>query len=118
MKQTLSESKAEADARVSGLEEDRLYWEQKAKEVAAERDRLCAEARGAASIISQLEEIFPNWKGYRDLPDCATVTLDRLRTEVERLQSLLRQYGYHKDGCRTNRGGLCDCGLTEALNHD
>lgn len=42
-----------------------------------------AVAQGAANpadeIIGQIEERFPDWRGFRDLVDCIDVTLHRLR---------------------------------------
>jgi hypothetical protein len=37
------------------------------------------EANPADEIIGQIEERFPDWRGFRDLVDCIDVTLHRLR---------------------------------------
>jgi hypothetical protein len=37
----------------------------------------------ADQIISQIEELFPNWRAYRDLVDCITCELHELRQRAE-----------------------------------
>lgn len=40
--------------------------------------------RGPADqIIGQIEELFPNWRSYRDLVDCITCELHELRQRAE-----------------------------------
>lgn len=38
-----------------------------------------AASNPADEIIGQIEERFPDWRGFRDLVDCIDVTLHRLR---------------------------------------
>jgi hypothetical protein len=38
----------------------------------------------ADQIISQIEELFPNWRSYRDLVDCIECTLHDLRKDAGR----------------------------------
>jgi len=37
----------------------------------------------ADQIIGQIEELFPNWRSYRDLVDCITCELHELRKRAE-----------------------------------
>lgn len=41
------------------------------------------EKRAADQIVGQIEELFPNWKSYRDLVDCITSELHELRKHAE-----------------------------------
>ena len=38
----------------------------------------------ADQIISQIEQLFPNWRSYRDLVDCIECTLHDLRKDAGR----------------------------------
>lgn len=41
-------------------------------------------SRGPADqVIGQIEELFPNWRSYRDLVDCITCELHELRQRAE-----------------------------------
>lgn len=37
----------------------------------------------ADQIVGQIEELFPNWRSYRDLVDCITCELHELRKRAE-----------------------------------
>lgn len=49
------------------------------KATAALASSAATPASPADKIIGQIEERFPDWKGFRDLIDCIDVTLHRLR---------------------------------------
>lgn len=40
-------------------------------------------ATPADQIIGQIEDLFPNWRSYRDLVDCITCELHELRKRAE-----------------------------------
>lgn len=59
--------------------EYRLRWDSGDPSVGIHGGWECPELDGLIATMKDVEEIFPNWKSYRDITDCIRVTLAELR---------------------------------------